>query len=103
MIGIVDQLLDVTRSRIGQGIHISPSETTIRGVVTDVLEEMRLAQPSLQATLSGDDSRMWWRKRALSTRTATSRSLLKLERRLSDDHYVACLREATVASVFWRS
>lgn len=39
-------------------------------------------------------------KRSDWRRQAMSRALLKLERRLLGDHYAACLREATVASVF---
>jgi signal transduction histidine kinase len=48
MKGIIDQLLDVTRARLGGGIPVTPAETDLEGVVSSVLEELSLAYPSAQ-------------------------------------------------------
>jgi signal transduction histidine kinase/CheY-like chemotaxis protein len=46
MKAIIDQLLDVTRARLGGGIPVTPAETDLEGVVSLVLEELSLAYPS---------------------------------------------------------
>ena len=46
MKGIIDQLLDVTRSRLGGGIPVEPAETDLEGVVSSVIQEIELAYPA---------------------------------------------------------
>jgi sigma-B regulation protein RsbU (phosphoserine phosphatase) len=46
MKGIIEQLLDVTRARLGGGIPVQPAETDLEGVVSTVLEELALAYPT---------------------------------------------------------
>ena len=46
MIHIVDQLLDVTRARLGSGIPISPRTTQLVTVARVVVDEMTLAHPA---------------------------------------------------------
>ncbi|HEY5949509.1 MAG TPA: ATP-binding protein [Kofleriaceae bacterium] len=48
MKGIIDQLLDVTRARLGGGIPVSLAETDLDGVVSSVIEELALAYPTTQ-------------------------------------------------------
>src|SRR5690606_6082052 len=43
MKGIIDQLLDATRARLGGGIPVEPAETDLEGVVSNVIEELALA------------------------------------------------------------
>lgn len=45
MRGIIDQLLDVTRARLGGGIPVHAAETDLEGVVSHVIEEIALAYP----------------------------------------------------------
>lgn len=42
---IVDQLLDVTRARLGGGIPVEPQKTDLEEVVTTVIDELALAYP----------------------------------------------------------
>ncbi|HEY5924412.1 MAG TPA: ATP-binding protein [Kofleriaceae bacterium] len=46
MKAIIDQLLDVTRARLGGGIPVEPTVTDLDGVVSSVIEELSLAYPS---------------------------------------------------------
>jgi phosphoserine phosphatase RsbU/P len=46
MKGIIDQLLDVTRARLGGGIPVAPAETDLEGVVSSVIQELSLAYPT---------------------------------------------------------
>lgn len=48
MKGIIDQLLDVTRARLGGGIPVEPAETDLEGVVSNVIQEMALANPEVR-------------------------------------------------------
>jgi signal transduction histidine kinase len=48
MKGIIDQLLDVTRARLGGGIPVTPAETDLEGVVSSVIQELSLAYPTTQ-------------------------------------------------------
>ena len=48
MKGIIDQLLDVTRARLGGGIPVEPAETDLEGVVSNVIEELALANPNVR-------------------------------------------------------
>lgn len=47
MQGIVDQLLDVTRARLGGGIPVELHETDVAQVVAGVLDELALAYPGV--------------------------------------------------------
>jgi signal transduction histidine kinase len=51
MMSIVDQLLDVTRARLGSGIPITPRPTSLVAIVTAVLEELTLAYPKTRFEL----------------------------------------------------
>ena len=53
MMSIVDQLLDVTRSRIGQGIQLAPKPTHLNAVVASVIDELRLAHPKTTFEITG--------------------------------------------------
>jgi phosphoserine phosphatase RsbU/P len=46
MKGIIEQLLDVTRARLGGGIPVQPAETDLDNVVSTVLQELSLAYPT---------------------------------------------------------
>lgn len=46
MKGIIDQLLDITRARLGGGIPVQRAETDLEGVVSTVLQELSLAYPT---------------------------------------------------------
>jgi PAS domain S-box-containing protein len=48
MRGIIDQLLDVTRARVGGGIPLVPAETALDDVVRTVLREISLAYPAVR-------------------------------------------------------
>jgi signal transduction histidine kinase len=58
---MIDQLLDLTRSRLGTGIAIIPVPTDIGTVVMDVAEEARAAHPgrTLLVEMSGDLQGEW--------------------------------------------
>jgi sigma-B regulation protein RsbU (phosphoserine phosphatase) len=57
---IVAQLLDVTRARIGSGIPIAPRPMLLRELVAAVLDELRLAQPTVQFQLDGSEVEGSW-------------------------------------------
>lgn len=48
MKGIIEQLLDVTRARLGGGIPVEPAETDLEGVVSTVIQEIALANPKVR-------------------------------------------------------
>lgn len=60
MATIVDQLLDVTRARLGSGIPLVPSETRLRALVSGVFEELRLVHRTTAFEVQGDDIRGFW-------------------------------------------
>jgi signal transduction histidine kinase len=51
---IVEQLLDVTRARIGTGIPVARKRVELRALVHDVLDEIRLARPGIDIQLRGN-------------------------------------------------
>ena len=55
MATIVEQLLDVTRARLGTGIALDRRALTLRPLITGVLDELRLAYPATAFELRGDD------------------------------------------------
>ncbi|MEO8698564.1 MAG: ATP-binding protein [Kofleriaceae bacterium] len=61
MTSIVQQLLDVTRARLGSGIPITPRETSLLAVIDNVLGELRLAHPKARfERIAQDDIRGMW-------------------------------------------
>jgi signal transduction histidine kinase len=62
---LIDQLLDLTRSRLGGGIPIDPRRVDMHGVCRQVLDEMELAHPDrpVRVDLRGDLNGMWDRDR----------------------------------------
>jgi len=60
MVTIVDQLLDVTRARLGAGIPIERHALQLRPLVAGILDELRLAYRSAVFELRGDDVRGVW-------------------------------------------
>ena len=60
MTTIVDQLLDVTRARIGAGIPVVRRVTQLRALIAGVLDELRLAYRTTAFELSGDDVQGAW-------------------------------------------
>lgn len=57
---IVDLLLDVTRSRIGNGIPIDARRISLRDVVSTVLDEVRVAHGAVRFELLGSDAHGDW-------------------------------------------
>jgi signal transduction histidine kinase len=59
--GILDQLLDLTRARLGSGLHILREEMDMAFVSRQLLEEMRSLHPGRTFTLniSGDTKGHW--------------------------------------------
>jgi signal transduction histidine kinase len=59
---MIDQLLDLTRARLGDGIPVSPKpETSLRDVVHTAVEELRTAHPSARVRVElGEDVRGAW-------------------------------------------
>lgn len=51
MTRIVEQLLDMTRARLGQGIPVEPRETSLLPLIKSAVEEMSLAYPHTQFEL----------------------------------------------------
>lgn len=60
MTTIVDQLLDVTRARLGTGISLDRSMLKLRPVIAGVLDELRLAYRTTVFELRGDDVGGQW-------------------------------------------
>jgi len=60
MTKIVDQLLDITRSRLGSGIPLERKETGLRTVVMGVIEELRSVHPTHALVVSGPEVRGSW-------------------------------------------
>ncbi len=61
MTRIVEQLLDVTRARLGAGIPISPREMSLLPLVTTLVDELALAQPTamLEVIANSEISGTW--------------------------------------------
>lgn len=55
MTNIVDQILDVTRARLGSGIPIHPKEMSLTPMVRGVLDELALAHASARFELVADE------------------------------------------------
>jgi signal transduction histidine kinase len=60
MTAIVDELLDVTRVRLGNGIAVTRAPIQLRSLVEGVLEELRLAHRSATIDLVGPASSGLW-------------------------------------------
>jgi sigma-B regulation protein RsbU (phosphoserine phosphatase) len=60
MMSIVDQLLDVTRARIGQGIQLALGPTHLNAVVASVIDELRLAHPKTSFEITGPQINGRW-------------------------------------------
>jgi signal transduction histidine kinase len=60
MTTIVDQLLDVTRARLGTGIPVVPRDTDLRGLVSGVLDELRLAHRKTTFEIRGEAVHGQW-------------------------------------------
>jgi phosphoserine phosphatase RsbU/P len=56
MTSIVDQILDVTRARLGGGIPIQPQEMSLTPMVRGILEELALAHASARFELIADEA-----------------------------------------------
>ncbi|HEY3819415.1 MAG TPA: CHASE3 domain-containing protein [Polyangiaceae bacterium] len=58
---MIDQLLDLTRSRLGAGIAVCPVPTNLGKVVTEVSDEVHAAHPqrALRVELTGDLDGEW--------------------------------------------
>lgn len=61
MTGMIDDLLDFTRTRLGGGMPVSAGRTDLRNLCRDVLEEFRAAHPHrpLSFDSSGDTTGEW--------------------------------------------
>lgn len=61
MTGLIDDLLDFTRTRLGGGIAVSAVHTDLSDLCCDVLEQFRAAHPdrSLRFESSGDTTGEW--------------------------------------------
>ena len=55
MLGIIGQLLDVTRARLGQGIPVEPRDVSLVPVIRSVLDELASAHPAASFQLIGDE------------------------------------------------
>jgi len=64
-IRLIDQLLDLTRSRLGGGISIDPRKVDLQEICRQVLDETELAHPDrpLRIETTGDVIGMWDRDR----------------------------------------
>ena len=60
MTKIIDQLLDVTRARLGTGIPVERSALRLAPLIADVLDELRLAHRTTAFELRGDDVEVMW-------------------------------------------
>lgn len=52
---IVEQLLDVTLSRIGTGIPLTPKPVQLHAIINPILDELRMVHPETTFLLTGDD------------------------------------------------
>jgi len=61
MFRMIDQLLDVTRARIGGGIKIAPRETNLADVCDQAIDELELAHPDwhIKREARGDLDGVW--------------------------------------------
>lgn len=61
MTGMIDDLLDFTRTRLGAGMPVSPTRTDLQNLCRDILAEFRAAHPhrTLRFESSGDTSGEW--------------------------------------------
>jgi phosphoserine phosphatase RsbU/P len=58
---IIDQLLDVTRTRLGAGIAVVPQDSSLLAITNGVLEELALAYPKARfQVVTADDVRGSW-------------------------------------------
>ncbi len=57
---IIELMLDVTRARIGTGIPVVLDRVGLRGLVDDVIDEIRLAKPGTQFELRGSETEGNW-------------------------------------------
>jgi signal transduction histidine kinase/DNA-binding response OmpR family regulator len=55
MTGIIDQLLDVTRARLGTGIPVEPREVSLTPVIRSVLDELAAAHPAVSFELIAEE------------------------------------------------
>lgn len=60
MTTIVDQLLDVTRARLGAGIPVERHAMRLRPLIAGVIDELQLAYPTTTFELRGDDIEGVW-------------------------------------------
>jgi len=60
MTTIIDQLLDVTRARLGAGIPVERRALRLQPLIAGVLDELRLAYPTTAFELRGDDVEGKW-------------------------------------------
>jgi signal transduction histidine kinase len=60
MTAIVDQLLDVTRARLGTGIPVERRALRLQPLIAGVLDELRLAYRTTTFELRGDDIEGLW-------------------------------------------
>ena len=60
MTGIIEQLLDVTRARLGGGIPVVLAEVALLPLVTGVAEELTLAYPKTRFEVTGPDVVAHW-------------------------------------------
>lgn len=60
MTTIVDQLLDVTRARLGTGIPVERHAVRLQPLIAGVIDELRLAYPATIFELWGDDIEGVW-------------------------------------------
>src|SRR5678816_2212024 len=60
MTRIVEQLLDVTRARIGMGIPVTRKRVALRALVDRVLDELRLARPGIDFQARGAEIEGNW-------------------------------------------
>ena len=60
-IGMVGELLDFTRSRLGGGIPVVRADADLARIVRDAVEEVRAAHPSHEVRIDDDgEQRGWW-------------------------------------------
>lgn len=55
MLGVLEQLYDLARARVGGGIPIDPRPTNLRTLADRIVEELRLAYPERSVVLTYDE------------------------------------------------